>query len=568
MAGAAANRLCDLPGAQLTPACQLVDGAQAVGAVIDAASDPFGYMATSLQAAAAGLAGVVLPALESLTHPDLSAEWFVSAYSVSFALSIFVFVAFLGWNFLALARRRVSGDDVIETMTFYTPMFLGGVILGPIVGNAILGLTGALTDSLIGWGVAGSVGETTSALNEAIAAGEPAQIVGGSAVAIIVFACLIVALLLVFLVLLVLLVTLYLTGVLIPLSLVWLVHPRQRSKGLKLLMVWIGVCFSHVLLFLLLGVAFRMVGGLATEWDEPGLAILANLAVAVIALLLATLSPVALLKFAPVGPGGASTSGPSLGVPGRGASAGPSYPESSSDSQLGQMSRDSDGGADASADTDSAPTSSSGGLTGRLDSQQGSSTSSMESGGSGSSETAGAGAGDSAGATAGGAGEAASLSAGTTAAAGASAAVPAAGIAAAADSDSVPSAAGAGGGNSAEGSAPGPDPIGSAATAGGDSAESADTGAPAEGSGNATSGLAAAGGQAEEAGDKVTSAGQAAMASGAGAPVGLALMAAGQGIKAAGAATVKTAEMAQQAGDMAGEHMDDGADDSTSDKGA
>ncbi len=87
---------------------------------------------------------------------------------------------------------------------------------------------------------------------------------------------LIVALLLAFLVLLVMLVTLYLTGAIIPLSLVWLVHPRQRSKGLKVLMVWVGVACSHVLLFLLLGIAFRIVGGLATSFDKPALPILAN----------------------------------------------------------------------------------------------------------------------------------------------------------------------------------------------------------------------------------------------------------------------------------------------------
>ncbi|WP_344553419.1 hypothetical protein [Pseudokineococcus marinus] len=550
---------CDLPGVAWTPRCRIADGAETVSQVIDAASDPLGYLADSLQAAAAGLAGVVLPALESLTHPDLSAEWFVSAYAVSWALSIFVFVVFLGWNFLGLSRRRVSGDDVIETVTFYTPLFLGGALLGPLLGNMVLGLTGALTDSIIRWGIAGSVEETTGALNDAIAAGNSAQMVGGAAVAIILFMCLILALLLVFVVLLVMLVTLYLTGVLIPLSLVWLVHPRQRSKGLKILMVWLGICFSHVLLFLLLGVAFRMVGNLATEWDEPGMVILTNLAVAVIALLLATLSPVALLKFAPIGPGGVSTAGPSLSVPGgSSASAGPSYPESSSDSQLGQMSRDTDGGADASADTDSTSTSATGGLAGRLDDQK-ASTSSMEASGSGGGGAAGeaAGAGAGAGAAAGEAGGAAS-SAGSTAASGASAAAPGVGVAAAAANSDVEAGPGGAGGK-------GPDPIGAPATAGGDAAETADTGAPGESSGSATAGLAEAGGQTQETGDKVTSAGSLAMASGAGAPVGVGLMAAGQGMKAAGAAVSKTAQAAQSAGDLAGEQMDHGADDSAAD---
>jgi len=291
--------------------------ANTISAAIDFAKDPLGYIAQKMQAAAAGLASTVLPQLERLTHPDMSAGWFLDAYRVSFALAIFIFVAFLGWNFVQLARRRVSGDDVVETLGFYTPLFFGAVILGPALGSLLLELTGALTDTLIRWGIGGSVAGTTTALQASIAAGDPAKITGGAIVAIVFFFALIVALVLCFVVLLVMLVTLYLTGAIIPLSLVWLVHPRQRAKGLKVVMVWVGICFSHVLLFLLLGVAFRMVGGLSTNFDQPGLKILANLAVAVIALLAATLSPLGLLAFAPVGPTSAAGSGPAVSVPGQ-----------------------------------------------------------------------------------------------------------------------------------------------------------------------------------------------------------------------------------------------------------
>jgi hypothetical protein len=340
---------------------------------IDFATDPLGYIAEQMQAAAAGLSQAVLPALEQLTHPDLTAEWFLASYKVSFALAMFVFVGFLGWNFVLLARHQVSMDDVIETLTLYTPMFLGGVIFGPAIGAGLLSLTGAITNSLISWGVTGSVDVTTKALQDAIAAGSPGEIVGGSFVAIIFFFCLIVALLLSFVVLLVMLVTLYLTGAIIPLSLVWLVHPRQRAKGRQVVMVWVGICFSHVLLFLLLGVAFRMVTGLSTNFDDPGLTILANLAVAIIALLMATLSPLALTKFAPVGPSSSSGGGPNLPAPNRsGSRSGGGYEESDSDSQTAQMGRDDSsdavaGGNDGSSDSSSGGT---GGLMGRLAAEQ------------------------------------------------------------------------------------------------------------------------------------------------------------------------------------------------------
>lgn len=387
--------ICDVaPG---LPTCIVGDLVSGAATAISFASDPMGYIAQQMQAGAAGLADTVLPALEKLTHPDLTAAWFLSAYQVSFALAMFVFVGFLGWNFVLLARHAISMDDVVETLTIYTPLFLGGVIFGPAAGALLLALTGAVTDSLISWGVTSSVTGTTTALQAAIAAGDPAKIAGGSFVAILFFFALIIALLLSFIVLLVMLVTLYLTGAIIPLSLVWLVHPRQREKGLKVVMVWIGICSSHILLFLLLGVAFRMVGGLATNFDKPGLTILANLAVATIALMMATLSPLSLAKFAPVGPSSASGGGPSLSVPSPSRSGG-SYPESAGDSQTAQMSRDGAGasaGGDAGGDAGGADAAAGGGvpgggLMGRLASakaSQGSGSSSMEPPGGGSTES-------------------------------------------------------------------------------------------------------------------------------------------------------------------------------------
>jgi type IV secretion system protein TrbL len=336
----------DLPGfcagPLLGPVCDIAgvakSAASTVTQVADFASDPLGYIATKMQDSAAGLAGTVLPAMNKLTQPDLSANYFLKAYGVSFALALFVFVAFMGYNFVLLSRRRVSGDEVAETMGLYVPLFLGGTIFGPMIGTMLLQLTGALSESLISWGIGTSVGKTTDTFTAAIAAGDPAKITGGAVVAIVFFGAMIIALVLTFIVLLVMLVTLYLTGAIIPLSLVWLVHPRQRGKGLKVVMVWVGICFSHVLLFLLLGVAFALVTGLSTKFDDPGLTILANLAVAVIALLMATLSPIGLMRFAPVGPSAAGGGGPSMSVPsGR---SGGGYPASASDSQTAQMARD------------------------------------------------------------------------------------------------------------------------------------------------------------------------------------------------------------------------------------
>jgi hypothetical protein len=331
--------VCDLP--LIDDACQ---AGNAVQTAVSFGQDPLGYFAQKLQSTADSMATSVLPGLEKATHPDLTKEWFIGAYRISFALAILVWVVFLGWNFVQLARRRISSDALVESLAFYTPTFFFGAIFGPALGQVVVRFTGALTDSLIQWGVSTSVKETTSTLLAAIDAGSSDKIAGGSVVAIIAFGGLILALCTVFLVLLVMLVTLYLAGAVFPLSAVWLTHPRQRSRGMRIGMVWIGLSGAHILIFLMLGIAFRMIGGLGSSFDDSGLQILANILVAVIALILAVMTPFGLLAFAPVGASSATVDDPFSSPPG-GGYVGGGYAESDADSQAAQMAR-ADGGED------------------------------------------------------------------------------------------------------------------------------------------------------------------------------------------------------------------------------
>jgi type IV secretion system protein TrbL len=357
------GQICDIPGA-------IKGAASTAAATAQFMQDPFGYIAEKMQAAASELTATVLPNLEAVTHPQLDRDWFVSTYRVSFALALLVFVVFVGWNFVELSRRRISGDDLMETLGFYVPVFLGGALLGPAAGQFLLSFTGALSDSVAAWGIGGSTTEVTTRLQQVIADGDPATITGGAFVAILFFFALIIGLLLAFAVLVVMLVTLYLTGAILPLSLVWLVHPHRRGRGLKIVSVWLGICFSHVLLFLLLGASFKMVAeftslttpagrataaggggggpgavgagaaGAGGSGAPPSLQTLVNLAVAVIALFMSALAPFGLLRFAPVGPTSGG-SGPSVPVQ-RGARGGRpigGHPESATDSQMSQAAR-------------------------------------------------------------------------------------------------------------------------------------------------------------------------------------------------------------------------------------
>ena len=83
---------------------------------------------------------------------------------------------------------------------------------------------------------------------------------------------------------------------------------------MKIVSVWIGILAAHPLLFFLLGFAFTiMANSVATFGNNASLQSLVTLSVAVIALFIAALSPLLLLKFAPIIPtsfGG--TTGPAL----------------------------------------------------------------------------------------------------------------------------------------------------------------------------------------------------------------------------------------------------------------
>lgn len=288
-----------------------------VAQAISFGSDPAGYVAQKLQTGANGLATGILPALKDATEPDLSAQWFISTYKVSFALAILLWSFLLIYNLVQYSRRQVSGDDVLESFTVYSPIFIIGAVFGPMLGQLLVRLSGALTDGLIAWGVAKSSATTTKGLSTLIG-GDPNAMLGGSFVAILIYALMILALLMALVILLIMLVTLLFSGSVFSLGLVWLTKAKDRSKGLKLAQVWAGVLFAQPLLFLMLGAALSMATGstfgtLAGQNGSPGLRTLVGLLVAAIALIIATTSPAMLLKFAPVGPTDASPGGPGLG---------------------------------------------------------------------------------------------------------------------------------------------------------------------------------------------------------------------------------------------------------------
>lgn len=303
-----------LPADGWNPIGGLGDLVNGVGSTIAYWSDPWGNTFKALRDAAAGMSKDILPALTSATLPDLTAEWFVNAYKISFATAIFVAVALLIPQAVRTARGAQAGRDLVESAGLYFGTFLVGAMFGPALGILLINFFHSLTNVFVSFGVTGSINSVIASFQKMIAGADPTGITGGVPIAVFLMLCMIVGLFMVMLILLVQLVTLYFAGVLFPLGLVWIIDPTKRRFGFRIGSLWFGILAAHPLLFLLLGLAYSMMAAQVGAFGNNfGLKSLVTLLVAIIALFMAALSPLLLMKFAPILPmGSGGSSGPGL----------------------------------------------------------------------------------------------------------------------------------------------------------------------------------------------------------------------------------------------------------------
>ena len=281
----------------------LGDGVNAPPGGVSYLSDPWGNTFEMLRDAAAGLSRDVLPALTDATLPDLSADWFIGAYRVSFATAIFVAVALLFPQFVRTARGRQSGRELVDSLGLYFGAFLLGATFGPAAGLMLVAFFTSLSDVFVSWGVQDSVDTVVDRFQAMITEADPAAMAGGMPIAVLVMLGMLIGLFLVLLMLVMQFVTLYFAGVLIPLGLVWIIDPTRRSFGLRIVGLWVGILAAQPLLFFLLGFAFTMMDNATAAFGtDPGLQSLVELLVAVVALFAAALSPLLLLRLAPALP--------------------------------------------------------------------------------------------------------------------------------------------------------------------------------------------------------------------------------------------------------------------------
>lgn len=320
------------------PIGDLVNGGQGVidglAGTVGFWADPFGSMYNAAREAVTGLTQDFLPALTGATLPDLTADAFIDTYRVSFALSVLVAMVLLVVQLIRTARGTQSGRDTIQAIGFYFPGFILGVMFGPLAGVLIVNFVHGLTDSLLAWAYQGTAADFTGDM-VSVLIDDPSMFAGGVAVAWMIAWAMVIGLLFVVILFVVQLVTLYFSGALIPLAAVWVVDPARRATGLRAIAFWVGLLLTHPLLFLLLGLAFRLIGNTITAWGSDGWKNLITLLVAVMAMWAAALSPFFLLKYVKSITEGAPASA--------GGSAGPAIGQRS----LGQVAAQNSGGSQA-----------------------------------------------------------------------------------------------------------------------------------------------------------------------------------------------------------------------------
>lgn len=287
-----------------------------VGDVISFAEDPLKAIFQATRNGAEGLATELLPALSKATEPDLSADFFIKAYAISFAVSIMVWGVLLIFQFLAVASGKQAGADFVDTVFMRSMVFFVGALFGPWVGVFLVKFFGSMSTSLIDWGVGSSSDKMLESMNSMLEV-QPSAIPGGVIVGILLMICMILGFLLVVVMLAIMLVTLYLTGVVLPLGLVWFASGKHDAMAKKIPVLWLCLLASHPLLFFLMGFSFNMIAE-AADWMKwsGGLETLMGLVAAVVAMAIAGMSPILLMKFAPVMPSGSGQqSGPSMSAP-------------------------------------------------------------------------------------------------------------------------------------------------------------------------------------------------------------------------------------------------------------
>lgn len=283
--------------------------AAAVGATVDFATDPLGWLAEKTAAGASALMNWVAGVANHATAPDLTAAWWIDAYKKGMAIGILLFGLVLMWQLLQKSRGRIDSQELMETFTIWAPAYFLGVVFGPPLAQFMIVGSGKLTDGLVNSLTGFNAGDAANQVGSAIDGAGAGAILGGAVVGLVVLVLVIIVSLMVFLSLAAQAVTVYLAGAVFGVAFAWIVSARHRGGSMKIPLLFLGIVFSRPLLFFLLGCGLALSRAATSMSDDDAAANLATLVMAIVVLFIAAFAPLLLLKYAPVSPAGMHTGG-------------------------------------------------------------------------------------------------------------------------------------------------------------------------------------------------------------------------------------------------------------------
>lgn len=257
--------MCDLSNVRGVVECA-EDAASNVSNAVNFAADPLMAIYEGLRDGSVGFARDWLPLLNGALMPDLTADWWVRAYVISFTIALIASAFIIIPVYVRASRGQVPGREAVEATVKYLPMFLLGSMYGPAVGRFLIWGMTALTDTLGQAMFDTTIGELGTNLGDNLSDVEAASLPGGVMVGILVMLCMFASLFVVLLAFIVQLITLYFFGLLAPLAFMWLTNERYRQIGAQFVWAWVALLAMRPALMFFLLVAYNFVGD---SWTAP-----------------------------------------------------------------------------------------------------------------------------------------------------------------------------------------------------------------------------------------------------------------------------------------------------------
>ena len=112
------------------------------------------------------------------TAPDLTASWWISAYTKGFAIGVVLLGFVLLYETVQVARRKTSGDELVETIGIWVPAWFAGVLFGPPLAQFLITGASYLTDGIVSSMTGYGAGDAFTAVAQATKDGAQVQQAG------------------------------------------------------------------------------------------------------------------------------------------------------------------------------------------------------------------------------------------------------------------------------------------------------------------------------------------------------------------------------------------------------